>query len=128
MVTQSRNVAALKPEDIPQSRLEVYRHVVQTLLTDYAERSSTESVQCIPLLDVQGDHYQVLYIGWDESGKRVFKPVLHIDIIDDKIWIQENITDLDLDMLLATAGIQPSEIVIGFHSPSLRKFGIYAIE
>ncbi|MBD2327599.1 XisI protein [Alkalinema sp. FACHB-956] len=128
MVTQSRKVAALKSEENQQSRLEVYRQVIQTLLTDYAARSSTEAVQCIPLMDGQGDHYQVLDIGWDESGKRIFKPVLHIDIIDNKIWIQENITDLDLDTLLATAGIQPSEIVIGFHSPSLRKFGIYAIE
>jgi hypothetical protein len=128
MVAQPRNVTSLSSEESRESRLQIYRHVIQTLLTDYAARSSTDRIQCIPLLDVERDHYQVLDIGWDEHGKRIFQPTIHIDIINGKIWIQENVTDLDFDTIFSTEGIQPSEIVLGFHSPALRKFGIYAIE
>jgi hypothetical protein len=128
MVTQARNSTSVSAEESLESRLNIYRSVIQTLMLDYAARSSTDQVQCIPVLDAQRDHYQVLDLGWDETGKRIFQPVLHIDIINDKIWIQENTTDIDLDRIFSASGIQPSEIVLGLYSPSLRSLGIYAIE
>jgi hypothetical protein len=122
------DIESLGSEAGRESRLRVYRDVIQALLTNYAEQSSTERIRCIAVFDLQRDHFQVLDLGWDEQGKRVFQPVIHIDIVNDKIWIQENITDVDLDTLFSAAGILPSEIVLGFHSPDLRELGIYAIE
>jgi XisI protein len=132
MVAQALNARSLSTEiresSADEPRLHTYRRVITTLLTDYAARSSTPLFQCITILDSQQDHYQALDIGWDEDGRRIFQPVIHIDILNDKIWIQENVTDLDLDTLFSAEGIHSSEIVLGLHSPSLRKLGIYAIE
>ena len=75
-----------------------------------------------------GDHYQLWDIGWDEAGRRVFQPTIHVDLIGTKVWIQENTTDLDIAKVLATSGINPLDLVLGLHSRSLRQFSEYAVE
>jgi XisI protein len=53
---------------------------------------------------------------------------VHVDLIDGKVWIQENMTDLDIAEVLVQEGIQPSQIVLGSYSRSQRQLGNYAIE
>jgi XisI protein len=36
-----------------------------------------------------------MYIGWNGLS-RVYHSVMHFDIKDGKIWIQQNMTDVDL--------------------------------
>jgi hypothetical protein len=110
------------------SRLGHHRQVVMHLLIDYADRFTESSIKSIFIFDEKNDHYQLLDIGWDDAGRRVFQPILHLDLINDKIWIQENSTDWDIAKALVEAEISPSEIVLGMHSPVLRQLGDYAIE
>jgi hypothetical protein len=44
----------------------------------------------------------------------------------DKIWLQENNTDIEVDEDLEEMGIAKDEIVVGFHHPSMRKYSDYA--
>jgi XisI protein len=110
------------------SNLGYHRQVVMKILADYADRSIISSIQTLAVFDEKKDHYQLLDIGWDDEGRRVFQPILHLDLIDGKIWIQENSTDWDIAKALVEANIQPSEIVLGMHSKMLRQLGDYAIE
>jgi hypothetical protein len=110
------------------SRLGYNRQVVMKILADYADRSTVSNIQTLAVFDEKENHYQLLDIGWDEEGRRVFQPILHLDLIDGKIWIQENSTDWDIAKALVEANIQPSEIVLGMHSKVLRQLGDYAIE
>jgi hypothetical protein len=110
------------------SRLGYHRQVVMKILADYADRSTVSSIQTLAVFDEKENHYQLLDIGWDEEGRRVFQPILHLDLIDGKIWIQENSTDWDIAKALVEADVQPSEIVLGMHSKVLRQLGDYAIE
>ena len=32
-------------------------------------------------------HYEVMHVGWD-GPRRIHGSVVHIDIVDDKVWIQ----------------------------------------
>jgi XisI protein len=110
------------------SRLGHNRQVVMKILADYADRSTVSNIQTLAVFDEKENHYQLLDIGWDEEGRRVFQPILHLDLIDGKIWIQENSTDWDIAKALVEADVQPSEIVLGMHSKMLRQLGDYAIE
>jgi hypothetical protein len=84
-------------------------------------------VRTVTVFDESSNQYQILDLGWDDAGKRVFQPMIHLELLDGKIWIQENMTDLDVAKVLLEWGVEPSDIVLGMHSASLRRFSEYAI-
>ena len=67
-----------------------YREYIQTLLTSYAKDDDDDELQLI--FDTQRDHYQWMNVGWQELH-RVYRSVMHFDIKDGKIWLQQNLTD-----------------------------------
>jgi hypothetical protein len=46
--------------------------------------------------------------------------MFHFQIIDGKVWIHENRTDIDLIEVFTEKGIAKSDIVLGFVAPYLR--------
>jgi hypothetical protein len=107
--------------------LENYRRWVQQVLSDYAQnRSDQGDVELQTIFDVERDHYQLMYIGW-ENKHRVFGPVMHIDIKEGKIWIQWNGTEEQVADDLMALGVSREDIVLGFHPPHLRKFTEFAV-
>lgn len=111
-----------------EEKLGHYRQIIVNVLKQYAHAPMNGEIQTIPILDTDGDHYQLLDVGWDDDGKRVFQPTIHVDLLGTKVWIQENMTDLDIAKVLVTSGISPTDIVLGLHSRSLRQCSDYAIE
>ena len=67
----------------------------------------------------------MLYIGW-EGPKRIHGTVIHIDIHEGKIWIHHDGTGVAED--LVAAGVPRDHIVLGWHTPELRKHTPYAVE
>ncbi|MFN5265589.1 MAG: element excision factor XisI family protein, partial [Pseudanabaena sp.] len=53
--------------------------------------------------------------------------VTHVQIIDDKIWIQRDGIEDGITDELVEAGIPKDKIVLGFHPPSVRPHTGYAI-
>ena len=53
--------------------------------------------------------------------------IFHFDIKDNKIWLQANNTDIEVDLELAEMGISKDEIVVGFHHPSMREYSDFAL-
>jgi XisI protein len=41
------------------------------------------------IIDLAGDHYMIMHVGW-HRGQRMHGGVLHIDIIDGRIWMQHD--------------------------------------
>jgi hypothetical protein len=78
------------------------------------------------ILDTERDHYQILNIGW-ETSRRIYYPVLHVDIKRHKIWVQEDITDFNFVEQLEILGVPKSDIVLAFHPPYKRPYTNYAI-
>jgi XisI protein len=105
-----------------------YREIIIQVLMRHSSAPVNGEVMTIPIFDQERDHYQLLDIGWDEAGKRVFQPIMHIDLLDEKIWIQENAMDVDIAKALVAEGVEPLDIVLGLHSRSLRRFSEYGIE
>lgn len=106
--------------------LERYRQIVQQLLTERAIRGGDEQVEAQTIFDTDRDHYQLIYVGW-HNKKRVFGPVLHLDIKEGKIWIQWNGTEDDIATELEAQGVPKRDIVLGFHPPVMRQYTEYAV-
>ncbi len=45
---------------------------------------------------------------------------------NEKIWLQENNSDIRIALDLEQKGVPKSEIVLGIHAPSLRSYSDYA--
>jgi 5-formyltetrahydrofolate cyclo-ligase len=109
-------------------KLEHYRKVIKQILTEHAEISlSYGEVKSQLIFDNEKDHYQLNYVGWQDD-KRVFGPVMHFDIENEKIWIQYNGTEELVPQRLVELGVPASDIVIGFYSPFKRQFTPYAVK
>lgn len=108
------------------AKLEQYREIIQKLLQNYAEYSrSDRDIDTELILDTTRDHYQLVHVGW-RNERRVYGCILHLDIKNDKIWLQHNGTENDIPAELVEMGVPKTDIVIGFHSPFKRQFTEYA--
>jgi hypothetical protein len=52
---------------------------------------------------------------------------MHLDIKNEKIWIQWNGTEDDIAVKLMNMGVLRDDIVLGFHTPYMRQFTDYAV-
>lgn len=107
-------------------KLSNYRGLIQNILTEYVHHDQGNGpVETQLLLDAQNDHYQVMVIGW-ENKQRVYYPVFHLDIKDNKIWVQQNVSDFDVVTALMDKGVPKTDIVLAFQSPYTRQFSGFA--
>ncbi|HLO85674.1 MAG TPA: XisI protein [Nostocaceae cyanobacterium] len=109
-------------------KLNQYRIKIKELLTKYLQyKPSYGEVEIEPIFDSEHDHYQIISIGWNNQ-RRVYHPMMHLDIKNGKIWIQENTTEVDIALELMEMGVPKQDIVIGFHTPKMRQLSGFAVE
>ena len=96
--------------------LERYRQIVQEVLQPYTLRKySGLDVTNEALFDEKNDHYAILSVGWEGRVRRIHHPLLHLDIINGKVWIQRDGTEYGIADELEEAGIPKKDIVLAFH-------------
>ena len=101
--------------------------IILSILEDYTTvRYSNINAENKLIADKVNHRYQVVTIGWDKN-KFVHDCPMHIDIIDGKVWIQRNMTEIDIAEILTEQGIAKSDIVLGFLTPKMREYGDYAL-
>ena len=107
-------------------KIELYRHVIQSFLTAYASIPiANGSIDCYTVFDTKQDRYLVINVGWD-GDRRVYGSVLHLDIREGKIWIEQNMTEVRIAQELVERGVAKENIVLGFHPPEMRQYTDYA--
>ncbi len=77
------------------------------------------------VFDDENNSYLLLFSGW-KAGQRVHSLLIHIEIINDKIWIQEDNTEEGVAIDLEKHGVAKSDIVLGFQPPNIRSYTEYA--
>jgi XisI protein len=104
-----------------------YRDIVRQILTEYASIPySHGDMRIEAVFDENNDRYALIRLGWngDDSAYGV---VMHLDIIDAKIWIQCDNTDAVVAHDLERAGVPKKDIVLGFQPPEVRPLTEYAV-
>ena len=112
-------------------KIETYRNLIREFLEDLGQArvlgaDKADEFETQIIADTQHDHYQLLHLGWKEQ-ERTFGVSIHIDIKNGKIWIQKNSTDIDIANELVKNGVPQNDIVLGLHSPSMRKYTDFAV-
>lgn len=108
-------------------KLKTYRNIVEKVISEYAAIPFVYGeVENRTMFDRENDSYMFYSVGWDNSG-RVHGIVIHIDIINDKIYIQHDGTEDGIATDLEAAGVPKSDIVLAWHEPELRKYTDYAV-
>lgn len=119
--------ALINNGDYKMDKITRYRQIIQKLLTEYANYGKhLGDVERQLVFDTARDHYQIVNVGWHKD-QRIYGCSLHLDIKNDKVWIQHNGTEIEIGEELAAQGIPKQDIVIGFHSPYKRRFTEFAV-
>ena len=107
--------------------IEQYRQLVEKILSEYAAIPyAFGEIEREVVFDRVHDRYLLMIAGW-ENGKRVHGALIHIDIIDGKIWIQRDGTEDGVAYELVEAGVPKDRIVPGFRSPARRRDMEFAV-
>jgi hypothetical protein len=105
-----------------------YRQIIRELLLPFAERHyANADITNEVVLDETNDRYLVMSVGWQGRSKRIHGCLIHLDIINGKVWIQRDGTEDGIGYDLEAAGIPKSDIVPAFHPESVRVHTGYAV-
>jgi hypothetical protein len=110
-------------------KLAKYQAAIIDFLTEYESEfaaNSNDSLREQLSIDKERNHYQLLSIGWQKSNF-IYGAILHFDILDGKVWIQQNNTELFVADELIQRGVSREDIVLGFQPPAARKHTGFAV-
>ena len=109
------------------AKTDEYGQIVRDILTEYSQiKAANEVVEPELIFDLVRNRYQPVHVGWSQK-RRIYGCVLHLDIKDDKIWIQHDGTEMGIANELVARDIPKHDIIIGFHSPFKRQFTEFAV-
>lgn len=111
-------------------KLDQYRAIIERELTAIVEQTTHSTLPPVALrdktvFDRRSDCYLILREGWEE-GRRIHGPVVSLEILNGKIWLQADHTNLRVAARLEEAGVPKSDIVLGFQPPHVRPYTEYA--
>ena len=109
------------------NKLEKYTSIVKEILRQTAQyQPANVDVETQLVFDDATHNYQLMYIGWDRSG-RMLATVIHIRLVNDKAWIEYDGTEEGVANALLEAGIPKEDIVLAFHPEWKRKHTGFAV-
>ena len=108
-------------------RLNEYRQLIRDLILDHTKVPyKYGDIKFETVFDSESDRYLLMILG-HENKRYEHGCLLHVDIIDGKIWIQRDGTEIGIATQLVEAGVPKNQIVLGFKSPERRKDTDFAV-
>ncbi len=107
-------------------RVNHYRETIERVINEVLQITpSTNEVQYKAIFDRDHDCYAMIAVGW-EGPQRVLDIIIYLEIINGKIWLQADNTDLAIARDLERSSIAKDEIVLGLHPSDVRPYTEYA--
>ena len=100
--------------------------VMDGYITEHANSESLRELHYEKIIDTQNLHFQLIRLGWKDR-QRIFNLIFHVDIIDNKIWIQDDNLEYSVAERLTEQGIAKKDIVLAYFTPSHRQYTEYAV-
>ena len=111
-------------------KVKLYRQIIKDVFTNQQGPphgwENAEEYDSQIIFDNSNDHYLLMDIGW-KGSERMLGITYQLDIKDDKIWVQQDNSDVGIVDLLLEKGVPKEDIVLAFHAPYFRKFTEFAI-
>ena len=103
------------------------KQAIIKVLQDYLEFLGSDPESTIQLvIDENQDHYLLIETGW-HLNRRIYGTLIHIDIINQKLWIQQDGTEEGIANELVNQGISPQQIVLAYKTLDRRKITDFAV-
>ncbi|MDB9415548.1 element excision factor XisI family protein [Microcystis aeruginosa] len=64
---------------------------------------------------------------WRDSSTRIYGCIIHVDIINNKIWVQHDGTEEAIADKLVARGVPKQDIVLAYHAPHVRQYTEFAL-
>jgi hypothetical protein len=107
--------------------LEQDRQIIQTIISEYEKIPyAYGEIERHSVFDGDRDRYLLMIVGW-EGVRQVHGCIIHVEIIDSKIWIHRDGTEDGIASELLKVGIPKERIVLGFKSPQIRRHTGFAV-
>ena len=104
-----------------------YEAYIEEIINDYGQyKPAYGDVEMQTIIDRERHHYQLMSVGWNKD-RRVRGCILHIDIKNNKIWIQHNGTEEGVANILVEKGVPKEQIVLAFYAPFKRQYTGFAV-
>ena len=108
-------------------RLNEYRQLIRDLIAEHTKVPYKHGdIRFETVFDSESDRYLLMILG-RENKRYEHGCLLHVDIIDGKIWIQRDGTEEGIATQLVESGVAKDQIVLGFKSPERRKDTEFAV-
>jgi hypothetical protein len=101
------------------------QNMVEKLLSEWKDFAYPDDG--VLSFDRTNNHFMLLWVGW-HGQRRVHNVILHLDIVDNKIWIQADNTPNGVAPELEEAGIAKEQIVLAFYPLEHRQHTSYAAQ
>ena len=102
-------------------KIKKYRSILEDYINYRASLrlASSPGAKAHPIIDREKDEYVLLWSGWTGNNYK-HSLMFHFQLIEGKIWIHENRTDIDLLEIFKEKGVPENDIMLGFVAPHLR--------
>lgn len=108
-------------------RVTQYQTLIEAVIKQYSRyKPAYGEVEVQTIFDHENHHYQLMMVGWNDD-QRIRGCLLHIDIKNDKIWIQHDGTETGIANELVELGVPKEDIVLAYHAPYKRQYTGFAI-
>ena len=111
-------------------RIARFQRTIMSIMQEYADArtntaASDAQVAYRTVVDEQNHRYQLLLVGW-QHRERIYHVIFHVEIVDDKIWIEEDNSEDSFAEMLVEKSIAKKNIVLGYFSAFHRQHTEYA--
>ena len=103
-------------------KLERYRQVICSLLKEQGEIIPVNgTIETETVFDHEAERYLLLHLGWN-GQQRIYSVVIHLEVREGKVWIQQNTTDFSVAEELLKRGVAREDIVLGLKPAFVREY------
>ncbi|WP_375496405.1 XisI protein [uncultured Nostoc sp.] len=109
-------------------KLTQYQNTIKQILIEYQKISSQVTVTDVDevlMFDDERSQYLWFNVGW-KQGKRVKGISVYIRIKNEKVYIEEDLTEEGIATELMSLDVPASDIVLAFQPPEARKYTEFA--
>lgn len=108
-------------------KLTNFHAIIYPILKEYAEIPYRyQNLKHKLIISDDYKDYLLMTIGWEDDLK-IHGCLVHLEIIEQKIWIHRDGLEDGIASDLVRAGISKSDIVLAFHPPDVRQFTEFAV-
>ncbi len=108
-------------------KLTSYRQYIQDFLTEQSQgKVIGGDIETELIFDLDRNRFLLIDLGWKEH-QRIYNCVIHLEIRDDKIWIQRNQTDRPIADILISMGVASKDIILGLKPSYIREYTGFGI-